>query len=68
VGYVNVQSPKTTLTDLGVQPGETKKAEYKITIPSDYQGVSTAGKYRFTVDVYVWDKKIGNFQKEVEVK
>jgi hypothetical protein len=68
VGYVNLQSTTTTLTDLNVQPGETKNVEYKITIPSDYQGIPTAGKYRFTIDVYVWDTKIGNFQKEVEVK
>ncbi len=68
VGYVNLQSTATTLTGLNVQPGETKKAEYPVTIPSDYQGIPTAGKYRFTVDVYVWDTMIGNFQEEVEVK
>ncbi len=68
VGYVQIQSPSTTLTDLDVKPGETKKAEYAISIPSDYEGLPTAGKYRFTIDVYVWDAKIGNFEKEVEVK
>ncbi len=68
LGYVNLQSTSTTLTGLGVQPGETKKAEYAIAIPADYQGIPTAGKYRFTVDVYVWDTKIGSFQEEVEVK
>jgi hypothetical protein len=68
VGYVPVQSPTTTLTGLNIQPGETKKAEYAVPIPSDYQGITTSGKYRFTIDVYVWDTKIGSFQKEVEVK
>jgi len=68
VGYVNVQRSSNPLTDLNIQPGETKKAVYNVPIPSDYEGFSTAGKYRFTVDVYVWDTKIGSFQKEVEVK
>jgi len=68
IGYMNLQSTTTTLTGLNVQPGKTKNAEYAVTIPSDYQGIPTAGKYRFTIDVYVWDTKIGNFQKEVEVK
>jgi hypothetical protein len=68
IGYVSVQSSTTTLTGLDVRPGETKKAEYAVTIPSDYEGMSTAGKYRFTIDVSVWDTKIGDFQKDVEVK
>ncbi len=68
IGYVNVQNPSTTLTDLNIRPGETKKAEYMITIPGDYEGVSTAGKYRFTIDVTVWGKDIGQFQKEVTVQ
>ncbi len=68
VGYVPVQSPTTTLTGLNITPGETKRAEYLITIPGDYEGVSTAGKYRFTIDVVVWGSKIGSFQKEVTVQ
>lgn len=68
VGYVNVQSPTTTLTGLNITPGETKRAEYLITIPGDYEGVSTAGKYRFTIDVIVWGSKIGSFQKVVTVQ
>ncbi|BAI62522.1 hypothetical protein MCP_2450 [Methanocella paludicola SANAE] len=68
VGYVNVQSPTTTLTGLNIKPGETKRAEYLITIPGDYEGVSTAGKYRFTIEVIVWGNNIGSFQKEVTVQ
>jgi hypothetical protein len=66
--YVNVKSSDVPLTGLGVQPGETKKIEYSITIPEDYQGISTAGKYRITVDVYIWDTKIDTFTKEIEVQ
>jgi len=68
IGYVNVQSPSTTLTDLNIQPGNTSREEYKITIPTDYEGVSTTGKYRFTIDVVVWGTQIGEFQKEVAVQ
>lgn len=68
VGYVNVQSPTTTLTDLNIKPGETKRAEYLIAIPNDYEGISTAGKYRFTIDVLVWGSDIGNFHKEATVQ
>lgn len=66
--YVSFKSSDTLLTGLGVQPGETKKVEYSITIPEDYQGISTAGKYKITVDVYVWDTKIGAFEKEIEIQ
>ncbi len=66
--YVNVKSSDVPLTGLGVQPGETKKIRYSITIPEDYEGISTAGKYRITVDVYVWDAKIDTFTKEIEVQ
>lgn len=66
--YVSFKSSDTPLTGLGVQPGETKKVEYPITIPEDYQGISTAGKYKITVDVYVWDTKIGAFEKEIEIQ
>jgi hypothetical protein len=68
VGYVNLQTTSTSLTGLGIQPGETKRAEYRIMIPSSYEGISTAGKFKFTVDVTVWDNEIGSFTEEVEVR
>jgi len=68
IGYVNVQNPTTTLTGLGIGPGETKRLEYSISIPGDYEGVSTSGKYRFTIDVLVWGNQIGEFTKEVTVQ
>jgi len=68
VGYVPVQSPTTTLPGLNIPAGETKRAEYLITIPGDYEGISTAGKYRFTIDVIVWGNKIGSFEKVVTVQ
>jgi len=67
-GYLPLQNSDTALTGLDIKPGETKKVEYSINIPSEYQGVSTAGKYRFTVDVFVWGTKIGTFTEEAEVR
>jgi hypothetical protein len=68
VGYVPLQTTSTSLTGLGIQPGETKSVGYNVTIPSSYEGISTAGKFKFTVGVTVWDNNIGSFTKEVEVR
>ncbi|MDI6896527.1 hypothetical protein [Methanocella conradii] len=68
VAYMSFKSSDTPLTGLGVQPGETKKVEYSIAIPDNYKGIPTAGKYKITVDVYVWDTKIGAFEKEIEIQ
>lgn len=68
VGYVEVECPIVPLNNLNIQPNSTGRLEYVITIPVDYQGISTTGKYRFTVYVLVWGSNIGNFQKEITVK
>src|SRR5271157_4641669 len=68
VGYVNVENPKETLTDLNIQPGETSNTTYSIVIPETYQGISTAGDFQFTVNVYVWNSDIGTFTKKVKVE
>lgn len=67
-GYVNLGSRDTALTNMGVQPGETKQVSYDITIPSSYEGVSTAGNYEITVDVYIWGTNIGTFTQYVKVQ
>ena len=67
-GPVPVQSPTAPLTDLDIQPGETKNIQYTYPIPSEYQGISTVGKYQFVVNVNVWDTSIGSFQKDIEIK
>lgn len=68
IGYVKITNTTTTLSDLNITPGDTAREEYSITIPEDYNGLSTAGKFRFTVGVIVGGKKIGEFQKEVIVE
>jgi hypothetical protein len=68
IGYVNVENPQETLTELNIQPGETSNSTYSIVIPETYQGLSTAGDFQFTIDVYVWNKDIGTFTKKVKVE
>ena len=67
IGYQNVENPSESLTGLNIQPGQTQNATYDITIPSQYEGLSTAGDYQFKVNVYVWGDNIGNFTKKVTV-
>ena len=67
IGYTNLENPTEQLTGLNIQPGATQNATYDITIPSQYEGLSTSGSYRFTVDVNVWGQDIGSFAKTITV-
>ncbi len=67
IGYQSVENPVQPLTGLNIQPGDTQNVTYDFTIPGEYEGISTSGDYQFTVDVYVWDQKIGTFMKQVKV-
>lgn len=51
----------------GITPGTTKRVEITVQIPAEYQGMSTAGNYRFDIDVSAGGKVIGNFSKDVKV-
>lgn len=66
-GYVKVLSSSPSSDDQNIAPGETKRVEFSVTIPSDYKGYSTSGNYRFDVAVLVGGKNIGSFSKEVSV-
>lgn len=52
---------------LDILPGETKRVEFSQSIPSDYQGVSTAGDYQLTVKAKLAGKEIGSFSKAIKV-
>ena len=67
IGYQNVESPEQQLTGLNIPPGDTQNVTYDFTVPSEYEGIPTSGDYQFTVDVYVWDKDIGSFMKQIKV-
>lgn len=54
-------------TGLGIQPGQSRRIEFSETIPAEYEGISTAGDYRFDVSVSVGGSSIGSFSKNVKV-
>ncbi|CAJ37268.1 hypothetical protein [Methanocella arvoryzae] len=56
-----------TVDNQDIQPGETKRVEIAVVIPAEYQGVSTAGTYKFDIVVSVEGKEIGRFSKDVKV-
>lgn len=66
-GYMKVISSSPSSDNQNIAPGETKRVEFSVTIPSDYKGVSTSGNYRFDVTVMVGGKTVGSFTKYVSV-
>lgn len=62
-----IKNQEYVVDQLDIQPGETEKVAISVLIPSTYQGVSTAGDYRFEIVVRIGDEDIGSFSKEVKV-
>ena len=67
VGPTGVGSKDYTFSDLNIQPGETKRIEFSVDIPSEYKGISTAGTYGLDVKVRTGSTDIGSFSKSVKV-
>lgn len=55
-------------TGLSIQPGKTERVEFSQPIPSEYEGISTAGNYQFTVTALLAGKSIGpSFTKSIAI-
>ncbi len=54
-------------TGLDIRPGETKKVQFSLIIPAEYQGISTAGDYQFVVTASIAGKAVGNYAKGITV-
>jgi uncharacterized membrane protein len=67
IGATNVGSKDYTFGNLNIQPGETKRVEFAVDIPSEYKGISTAGDYDLHVTMKTGGKDIGSFTKTVKV-
>lgn len=67
VGQATLGSRDYTFSDLNIQPGDTKRVEFKADIPSEYKGVSTAGDYSLHVTVKAGSTELGNFTKDIKV-
>jgi hypothetical protein len=67
VGETTLGSKDYTFNNLNIQPGETKRVEFKADIPSEYKGVSTAGDYTLHVTARTGGTEIGSFSKTVKI-
>ncbi|HEY3273047.1 MAG TPA: hypothetical protein VGJ92_04755 [Methanocella sp.] len=67
VGSTGVGNKDYTFNNLNIQPGETKRIEFAVDIPSEYKGISTAGDYDLHVTMKTGGKDIGSFTKSVKV-
>ena len=67
LGTATLGTKDFKITDLNIQPGETKKVEFSVDIPSEYSGFSTAGDYDLNGNVLVDGQKVGSFSKHLKV-
>ncbi len=67
IGATSVGTKDYTFNNLNIKPGETKRIEFAVDIPSEYKGVSTAGDYDLHVAVKAGGTDIGSFSKSVKV-
>ncbi len=67
LGTASLGSKDFKISNLNIQPGETKKAEFSVNIPSEYSGFSTAGEYDVNGNVLVDGKNVGSFSKHIKV-
>ncbi len=67
LGTMSLGSKDYKLTSLGIGPGETKKAEFSVSIPKEFHGFSTAGDYDVNGNVLVGGKQAGSFSKRIKV-
>lgn len=68
IWFVPVEKTFTyNATGLNIQPGSNQQVAFCLSIPSDYQGISTAGDYRLTAKAYLIGNEIGSFSKNIKI-
>jgi hypothetical protein len=68
LGAMRLGGKDITLNNLNIRPGETMRKDFSETIPAEFAGLSTAGRYRVTATVTLDGKNAGTFTKDVEIK
>jgi hypothetical protein len=68
LGALKVASKDISLNSLNIKPGETMRKDFSESIPAEYAGLSTAGKYKVTATVTLDGKNIGTYTKDIEIK
>ncbi|OPY26041.1 MAG: hypothetical protein A4E28_02755 [Methanocella sp. PtaU1.Bin125] len=54
-------------TGLNIQPGSKQQVAFSLSIPADYEGISTAGDYRLTATAYLGGNQIGSYSKNLKI-
>jgi hypothetical protein len=54
-------------TGLNIPPGQKRQVEFSQVIPSDYEGISTAGDYKLSVTAYLAGRAIGSYSRDIKV-
>ncbi len=54
-------------TGLDIRPGMKEKVSFSLSIPSEYQGMSTAGDYQLTATAMLDGKEIGNYSRDIKI-
>jgi hypothetical protein len=67
LGMTTLGSMDFSLTDLGIKPGETKRADFSVKIPAQYAGFSTTGSYDLSGTVLANGKQVGTFTRHINV-
>jgi len=68
IWFVPVQKTFTfNATGLNIPPVVKQQVAFSLSIPSDYQGISTAGDYRLTATAYLAGNEIGSFSKNIKI-
>ena len=67
VGQTTLGTKDYTFSNLNIQPGETKRIEFKADIPSDVKGVSTAGDYSLHATIKAGGTDLGSFSKDIKI-
>jgi hypothetical protein len=68
LGSMRVGGKDIALNNLNIRPGETMRKDFSETIPAEYAGFSTAGKYGVTATVTLDGKNAGTYTKDVQIK
>lgn len=65
--YHAIKDQTYTVDQQDIQPGSTERVEISVVIPESYQGISTAGDYKFDIVIRIGGKDIDSFSKDVKV-
>jgi hypothetical protein len=67
LGSLSLGSKDFKISNMDIQPGKTRRATFTVDIPKEFSGISTAGSYDISGDVFVNGVQAGSFSKHIKV-